>query len=135
MKGSVYRRGDRWEFRFDLPPDPLTGKRKFATRSGFRTRKEAEAALRDAIKAAESGRHVAKSRQTVSQYLDEWLPAVQGRVKPTTWEAFRLTSIENLPGAEVAVRLGVQVSGVFVAKHRVMKLLEEEVRILLGERA
>ena len=59
---------------------------------------------------------------------------VQGRVKPSTWEAFRLTAVENLQGIEAAARLNMAVSHVFVHKHRVLKLLEEEVRILQKER-
>jgi RNA polymerase sigma factor (sigma-70 family) len=58
---------------------------------------------------------------------------VEPRVKPRTWEAFRLTSIENRPGTEVAERLGMPVSHVFVHKHRVLKLLEAEVKSLQGE--
>ena len=59
---------------------------------------------------------------------------VEARVKPSTWEAFRLTAIENLQGVEAAARLNMEVSNVFVHKHRVMKLLEAEVRILKVER-
>jgi DNA-directed RNA polymerase specialized sigma24 family protein len=59
---------------------------------------------------------------------------VEPRVKPGTWHAFQLTAIENLPGAEVGNRLGIKVSGVFVAKHRVLKLLEEEVPMVQEER-
>jgi RNA polymerase sigma factor (sigma-70 family) len=68
------------------------------------------------------------------ELLELAMRRVQPRVKPHTWEAFRLTSVENLPGTEAASRLGTQVSTVFVAKHRVMKMLEEEVRVLRGER-
>ena len=59
---------------------------------------------------------------------------VEARVKPSTWEAFRLTAIEDLQGVEAAARLNMEVSNVFVHKHRVMKLLEAEVKILKGER-
>jgi RNA polymerase sigma factor (sigma-70 family) len=58
---------------------------------------------------------------------------VEARVKPSTWEAFRLTAIENLHGVEAAARLNMEVSNVFVHKHRVMRLLEAEVKIVKGE--
>jgi RNA polymerase sigma-70 factor (ECF subfamily) len=58
---------------------------------------------------------------------------VEQRVKPTTWEAFRLTHIENLSGTEAADRLKVPVSQVYVAKHRVVKLLKEELQALKAE--
>jgi RNA polymerase sigma factor (sigma-70 family) len=64
------------------------------------------------------------------ELLDLAMSRVQERVKANTWEAFRLTSIENLSGADAAKQLDMPVSSVFVAKHRVMKLLEEEVKKL-----
>jgi RNA polymerase sigma factor (sigma-70 family) len=64
------------------------------------------------------------------ELLDLAMRRVEQRVKPNTWEAFRLTAIENLHGVEVARRLNMDVSNVFVHKHRVLKMLEEEVTIL-----
>ncbi len=55
---------------------------------------------------------------------------VQGRVASPTWEAFRLTAIEGLSGAEASQRLSASVASVFVSKHRVQKLLKEEIRRL-----
>ena len=64
------------------------------------------------------------------ELLELAMRRVEPRVKPTTWEAFRLTAIENLQGIEAAGRLNMDVSNVFVHKHRVLKMLEEEVAIL-----
>jgi RNA polymerase sigma-70 factor (ECF subfamily) len=80
---------------------------------------------------------LADLEQTMEDAYDRELlvPAmrrVEKRVKPATWQAFRLTAIENRPGAEVAKELQMKVTHVFVAKHRVQKMLEEEVRILKG---
>jgi RNA polymerase sigma factor (sigma-70 family) len=58
---------------------------------------------------------------------------IKGRTKPANWEAFQLTAIEGLSGAEAARKLGIPVGHVFVAKHRVQKLLQEEVQILKNE--
>jgi RNA polymerase sigma-70 factor (ECF subfamily) len=55
---------------------------------------------------------------------------VRKRVKPATWEAFRLTVIEGQSGADAAGKLEIPVAHVFVAKHRIQKMLQEEVRIL-----
>ncbi len=68
------------------------------------------------------------------ELLELAMRRVEPRVKPTTWQAFQLTAIENLPGVEVARRLNMDVSNVFVHKHRVLKLLEEEVAILKEDR-
>jgi len=58
---------------------------------------------------------------------------VEKRVKPVTWEAFRLSALENLSGQAVGERLKIPVAHVFVAKNRVQKLLQEEVRIMKGD--
>src|SRR3984957_509868 len=50
---------------------------------------------------------------------------VRLRVAPHTWEAFRLTALEGLPVAEVAVRANLQVAMVYVAKSKVQKMLQE----------
>ena len=55
------------------------------------------------------------------------LPLVQQRVEPRTWEAFWLTAVEQLPGAEVAAKLGMKVTAVHMAKSRVGKMLREEI--------
>ena len=54
------------------------------------------------------------------------------RVAPQTWEAFRLTALEGLSGAEAAERIPMQVAQVFVAKRRVQKMLTAEVAKLEG---
>ena len=58
---------------------------------------------------------------------------VEKRVKPKTWQAFRLTTLEGLSGAEAADQLQMPVAQLYVAKNRVQKLLKEEILILRGE--
>ena len=49
MRGSVRKRGSTWTWYLDAPPDPLTGKRRQASKGGFRTKRECQArAQRDA---------------------------------------------------------------------------------------
>ena len=55
---------------------------------------------------------------------------VRLRVAPHTWEAFRLVALENLPVAEVAATVRMQVAMVYVAKSKVQKMLQEEIRKL-----
>ena len=50
--------------------------------------------------------------------------------RPHTWEAYRLTAIEGLSGAEAAARLGMKVAAVFVSRSHVTKQLQSEVRDL-----
>jgi RNA polymerase sigma-70 factor (ECF subfamily) len=64
------------------------------------------------------------------ELLDAAMARVRNRVAPSSWEAFRLTALEGLTGAEAARRLQVPVANVFMAKHRVRKMLQNEVRML-----
>jgi RNA polymerase sigma-70 factor (ECF subfamily) len=66
------------------------------------------------------------------EVLGQALERVRQRVQPRTWDAFRLTAFDGLPGAEAAARLGMPVTSVYKARSNVQKLLEEEVRILEG---
>jgi RNA polymerase sigma-70 factor (ECF subfamily) len=66
------------------------------------------------------------------ELFEEACARVRLRVQPQTWEAFALTALEGLSGAEAARRTGQQVSAVFVAKSRVEKMIREEVQRLEG---
>jgi RNA polymerase sigma-70 factor (ECF subfamily) len=60
---------------------------------------------------------------------------VRERVEPHTWEAFQLTALEGLSGAEAAARLGMPVASVFKAKSNLQKMLQEEIAQLEGVEA
>ena len=66
------------------------------------------------------------------ELLDIAVGRVRERVAEATWEAFRLTAFDGLPPADAADQLGVRVSQVYLAKHRVQKLLQEELTTLEG---
>jgi RNA polymerase sigma factor (sigma-70 family) len=69
------------------------------------------------------------------EVLEEAYARVRVRVAPQTWEAFRLTALENVSGADAAQQLGTSVTNVFKAKSNVLKMLGEEVRRLEGTEA
>jgi integrase len=90
MNGNVYRRsGGEWAYRFDIGPDPLTGRRARRGKSGFRTKKEASQALRAAMNAHERGRSVKPTRTTVADFLNEWHAAGQSGLRASTWVNYR----------------------------------------------
>jgi RNA polymerase sigma-70 factor (ECF subfamily) len=66
------------------------------------------------------------------ELLEEAMLRVRLRVAPQTWQAFQLTVLEGLSGAETAERIPMQVGQVFVAKRRVHNMLRDEVRKLEG---
>ncbi len=61
------------------------------------------------------------------ELLDEATVLVRARIAAHTWDAFRLTAMEGLSGAEAAEQLGLTLFTVFKAKNKVQKMLREEV--------
>lgn len=55
---------------------------------------------------------------------------VRLRVQPNTWEAFRLTALDDVPAVAAAERLQMRVTTVYKARNNVQKMLREEVRYL-----
>jgi len=64
------------------------------------------------------------------ELLDTASAQVQLRVDPKTWNAFALTAIDGLSGAEAAEQLGMKVASIYVAKGRVQKMLQDEIKTL-----
>lgn len=71
MTGGVRKRGSTWSYYFDL--GKADGKRKKKEKGGFRTKKEAEAALAKAVSEYNNAGQVFEpTGATVSDYLDQW---------------------------------------------------------------
>jgi RNA polymerase sigma-70 factor (ECF subfamily) len=68
-----------------------------------------------------------------AEVLEQAFARVRERVEEHTWEAFRLTALDGLSGAEAASRLDMKVATVFKAKSKVQKMLQEEVQRLEEE--
>jgi RNA polymerase sigma-70 factor (ECF subfamily) len=62
--------------------------------------------------------------------LEQAIERVRCRVTHETWEAFRLTALEDLPGTEVARRLSLHVGDVYNARWRVQRFLREAIHHL-----
>jgi RNA polymerase sigma-70 factor (ECF subfamily) len=67
--------------------------------------------------------------------MEEAMARVRLRVQTHTWEAFRLVALEGMSGAAAGARLGMKVATVYVARSKVQKMLQEEVRRLQGSEA
>ncbi len=89
MRGSVVRRGSKWAVVIELERDPLTGKRRQRWHSGYRTRKEAERARIELLSRVDSGTYVEKSKQTVSEFLTDWFPAIETTLRPATLYSYQ----------------------------------------------
>ena len=91
-------RRSTWSFTVDV--NPSGAPRKQLTRSGFSTKVEAQRALDEFKIASSRGEYVEPSRLTVGAYIDErWIPAVQARLRPSTFESYqRNLRLHVLPG-------------------------------------
>ena len=89
MKGHVSRRGNSWAYWFDIDPDPLTGRRRQQTKSGFNSEKDAWKECRKAITEYEAGRLISSTRRKVAPALEEWLDRIEHSVKPSMLQNWR----------------------------------------------
>ena len=61
------------------------------------------------------------------------LREVEQRVEPHTWQAFRMTALEQRPGPEVAKVLGMKLNNVHVARMKVQRLVQHTLHRLEQE--
>ncbi len=89
MRGSIRKRGRTYTW-YLFVPDPATGKPRQRSRGGYRTKRECQAGLNDALAAIRAGTFVEASRRTTGSFLrDEWLAAMELNVRPTTWATYK----------------------------------------------
>lgn len=93
MQGSIKKRtgkhGTTWTAVVDLPPDPVTGKRR-QTRISAPTKREAEVLCNRKIAAIASGGFAEADADhiTVASYLARWLEANASTVRPGTQQRY-----------------------------------------------
>jgi RNA polymerase sigma-70 factor (ECF subfamily) len=61
--------------------------------------------------------------------VQEACERIRQRIEDRTWQAFWLTTVEELRGKDVASRLGMEVAAVHMAKSRVLKMIRQEIEI------
>ncbi|TYS68692.1 site-specific integrase [Sutcliffiella horikoshii] len=88
MKGYFRKRGDKWSFTVDVGRDPLTGKRKQKSRSGFKTKKEAEKSLNEMIYELDKGTYFEPNNILFKDFAWEWFDNHKHRLKVTTEEQY-----------------------------------------------
>jgi len=67
------------------------------------------------------------------ELLEEALRRVEPRVPQQQWQAFRLTTLGGMSGAEAAAQLGMLVATVYTSKSKVQKLVRNELHRLEGQ--
>jgi hypothetical protein len=85
-EGKKCKCGASWAYIVDVGKDPKTGKRKQKKKSGFRTKKEAEAAASIIENEINQGLYVEESNVTFEEFAYEWLSLYEGtgNVKEST---------------------------------------------------
>ncbi|MGH8908145.1 MAG: tyrosine-type recombinase/integrase [Egibacteraceae bacterium] len=74
-----------WTFVVDVAPPGAPRRRQ--KKGGFPTKRAALSGLNDVVSSLAEGGHVAASKVTVSEYLDEWLCSVRSGLRPGSFDA------------------------------------------------
>jgi integrase len=105
MRGSVVKKGDRYYVKIELDPDPATGRRRQKWHSGYRTKREAERARVDLLSRFDRGEYVEPSHQTLGEFIEEWLRAIEPTLRTSTFDSYS-RNMRNHVGAHIGnVRL------------------------------
>lgn len=104
MRGKVNKYkgkgGESYYIIYDLPRDPVTGKRRQKTVRGFKTRKEAESELARLISQQCYGDYIEPHNKTLGEYLDEWLEFYGlHNLAPSTFESYRNIIVNHVKPA------------------------------------
>ena len=101
MRGHVRKRGATWTVVYDEGHDE-NGRRRQRSKGGFATRRDAQRFLTDVLSRLGDGSYAQPSKVTLAEFLTgEWLPAVEGTVRPLTFMQHR-----SAVKARIVPRLG-----------------------------
>ncbi len=118
MRGYIQKRGSSWSAIVDLPPDPLTGKRR-RKRVTAATKREVENLIAATIQAAQGG-FTDAGRMTLREFLDRWQEAAAPTLRPATRRRYAdLIRLHLLP---------------VLGSHRLAKLTAADVQRLYSDR-
>ena len=105
----------RWYVVVDVGRDS-GGRRRQKWHGGFRTRREAEAALAEIVRDLHLGSYVAPSAMTLTDWVESrWLAAARTQLKASTWDSYKrnlalhvLPRIGHHPLREISRRANVE---------------------------
>lgn len=100
MRGHVRKRGNAWYVVVDLPRS-IDGKRQQKWHSGFRNKRDADKAVTEILSRLDQGTYVVPTRQTLAEFLDEWLAATKPTIRPSTYATY-----ESLVRTQVNPHIG-----------------------------
>lgn len=88
MRGHIRQRGNAWELRAYVGRDPVTGRKKYLTRTFRGGKRAAEEALSKFVTEVGGGAHAAQDA-TVSDLIEQWLSLASPELSPTTARGYR----------------------------------------------
>lgn len=88
MRGHIRQRGDAWELRAYVGRDPVTGRKKYLTRTFRGGKRAAEGALSKFVVEVGGGGHASRDA-TVSDLIKQWLQLASPELSPTTARGYR----------------------------------------------
>jgi integrase len=95
MKGFMRRRGEAWELRVFLGADPVTGKKRYVSKTVRGGKREAQRTLAEMITDAERGLTV-RTSATVGELLEQWFELASRDFSPKTVKETRGFMDRNL---------------------------------------
>ena len=105
--GHVRKRGSKWSY-VHYVTDSKTGEGRYKWTGGFRTKSDAQRALREAISAKETGSFVEPSKLTYTDYINNiWLPQLNDQLETSTIESY---------GRNMRVHVIPQIGGIRLQK-------------------
>jgi len=67
------------------------------------------------------------------ELLEVAMARTKSRAEPRTWQAFEMQALQGASGEDVARETGMSLSNVYVSRHRVQKILRDELMVLRQE--
>lgn len=90
MKGYVRKRGNKWSYTVDIGKDPVSGKRRQKTKSGFDTKKAATKALTELQYELDKGTWIEPHSILLKDFALDWFENHKHQLRSTTAEQYGL---------------------------------------------
>lgn len=90
MRGCISKKGKgTYAYTIEMGKHPETGRRRQKMKSGFASRKEAEAALAQALAEVGRGSYITETKETVQDYFTKYLDLKRPQLRPGTVKTYK----------------------------------------------
>jgi integrase len=95
VRGSIIKRGTGYSYVVYLGRDE-SGKKRQKWVGGFRTKRDVESALAEALGRVQAGQFANPGRLTVGEFLDQWIDAACYELRASTAASYRMIVVKRL---------------------------------------